>query len=309
MMIVTMISLKQITYALAVADTLHFKKASEQCFISQSALSTAIVEMEKRLGFQLFERDNKKVFITPVGKEFLARAKQIKVQINDLYRLGESLKEPLSYPLSLGVIPTIGPYLIPKVLPEIRKQYPNLQLRIVEEQSHVLVDMVKNAEIDTAILALPYDIKGLLAYEFWQEDFFWITHKKNLPMPKEEVSSQELKDSHLMLLREGHCLKDHVLSACKMQSHESNVSLESTSLNMLVHMVSARMGTTLIPEIAIDQLLQGNPELKAIHLHEPGPHRRLAFIARPNYTGISNIELLKQVIIQRLSSGIVDLAS
>jgi LysR family hydrogen peroxide-inducible transcriptional activator len=308
-MIVTMISLKQITYALAVADTLHFKKASEQCFISQSALSTAIVEMEKRLGFQLFERDNKKVLITPVGKEFLERAKQINVQINDLYKLGESLKEPLSYPLSLGVIPTIGPYLMPKVLPEIRKQYPNLQLRIVEEQSHILVDMVKNAEIDTAILALPYDIKGLLAYEFWQEDFFWITHKENLPMPKEEVSSKELKDSHLMLLREGHCLKDHVLSACKMQSHESNVSLESTSLNMLVHMVSARMGTTLIPEIAIDQLLQGNPELKAIHLHEPGPHRRLAFIARPNYTGISNIELLKQVIVQKLSSDTANLAT
>lgn len=290
------------TYALAVANTLHFKRASEQCFISQSALSTAIVEMEKQLGFQLFERNNKRVLVTPVGKTFLDRAKQIKVQIDDLYKLGESLKDPLSYPLSLGVIPTIGPYLLPKVLPEIRKRYPKLQLRIVEAQSHVLVDMVKNGEIDTAILALPYDIKGLLTYEFWQEDFFWVTHKDDMPVPKDEISSKDLKHSHLMLLREGHCLKDHVLSACKMQSHESNISLESTSLNMLVHMVSAHMGTTLIPDIAREQLLQGNPELKAVHLDEPGPHRRLAFISRPNYTGVNNIELLKQLIQQQLTA-------
>ena len=140
-----MISLKQLTYALAVADTRHFKKAAEQCSISQSALSTAISELETQLGTQLFERDNKKVLVTPAGAKILARAAAIQVELEDIYRLAQTSKEPLSYPLSMGVIPTIGPYLLPKVLPAVRRDYPDFRLTIVEEQSHVLVEKVRGA--------------------------------------------------------------------------------------------------------------------------------------------------------------------
>ena len=287
-----MISLKQINYILAVGQTLHFKKAAEQCHVSQSALSTAITEMEKQLGFQVFERDNKKVLITPIGKQCLEKARHIKIQMEDLYQLGQDLKAPLSYPMSLGIIPTIGPYLLPKVLPGVRQQYPDFQLRIVEDQSQVLVSKVKNGELDSAILALPFDIDGLLSFEFWQEDFYWITHRDDQLARQNEITSAELKYAHLMLLKDGHCLKEHALAACKFPASQADAALESTSLNTLIQMVAGRMGTTLVPEMALDQLLAGNTELKAAHLNEPGPHRKITFIVRPNYPGVKNIELL-----------------
>src|SRR5690554_4209285 len=159
-----MISLKQLNYALAVAQTRHFKKAAEQCAISQSALSTAISELESQLGTQLFERDNKKVLVTPVGEQILARAMAIKVELDDIHRLAQAGKQPLSYPMSMGVIPTIGPYLLPKVLPVVRDRYPDFRLAITEEQSHILVDKVRSGELDTAVLALPYPHDGLLAF-------------------------------------------------------------------------------------------------------------------------------------------------
>ena len=229
-----MISLKQITYILAVEKTLHFKKAAELCSVSQSALSTAITEMEKQLGFQVFERDNKKVLVTPVGAQCLQKAHSIKLQMDDLYQLGQALKAPLSYPMSIGTIPTIGPYLLPKVLPAVRNQYPDFQLRIIEDQSHVLVDKVKSGELDAAILALPFDIEGLLAFEFWEEDFYWVTHRDDELAQQKEITSAELKQSRLMLLKDGHCLKEHALAACKLPSSETDTTLASTSLNMLI---------------------------------------------------------------------------
>jgi len=295
-----MISLKQITYILAVEKTLHFKKAAELCSVSQSALSTAITEMEKQLGFQVFERDNKKVLITPVGAECLKKAHSIKLQMDDLYQLGQALKAPLSYPMSVGTIPTIGPYLLPKVLPAVRHQYPDFQLRITEEQSHILVSKVRAGELDAAILALPFDIEGLLAFEFWQEDFYWVTHRDDELAQQAEITSAELRQSRLMLLKDGHCLKEHALAACKLPSTETDSSLASTSLNMLVQMVAGHIGTTLVPRMALEQLVTGNSELKATHLNEPGPHRKIAFITRPNYPSVKNIELLIQIFQQEL---------
>lgn len=296
----SMISLKQITYILAVEKTLHFKKAAKLCAVSPSALSTAITEMEKQLGFQVFERDNKKVLVTSVGAQCLKKAHAIKLQMDDLYQQGQALKAPLGYPMTLGIIPTIGPYLLAGVLPGVRHQYPDFQLRIIEDQSHVLVNMVKNGELDTAILALPFDIEGLLAFEFWQEDFYWITHRDDPLAQKKEITSAELKQSRLMLLKDGHCLKEHALAACKLLPSETDTSLAYTSLNMLVQMVAGHMGTTLVPAMALDQLVSANSELSAAHLNEPGPHRKIAFIIRPNYPGVKNIELLIKLFSKEL---------
>lgn len=290
-----MISLKQISYALAVEKTRHFKKAADQCAVSQSALSTAITELEKQLDIQIFERDNKKVLITPIGQQFLTKAQQIKLQVDDLYLLANAEKTPLSYPMTIGVIPTIAPYLLPKVLPGLRQEYPDFKLRIVEEQSHVLVDSVRKGEIDAAILALPYEHEGLLAFEFWQEDFYWVTHMNNEHAQQKEITSDELREAKLMLLKDGHCLKDHALAACKMQSTEADNTLGATSLHTLIQMVAGRMGSTLVPAMALDQLVEGSAELRAVHLNEQGPHRTIAFLIRPNYTGVSNIELLMKL--------------
>jgi len=289
-----MISLKQIHYALAVERTLHFKKAAEACAISQSALSTALGEMEKQLGFQIFERNNKQVLVTPLGKQALEKAHEIKLRMDDLAKLGEAQHEPLSTSMSLGIIPTICPFLLPVVLPPLQAAYPALKLQISEEQSHVLVEQVRNGDLDAAILALPFNCEGLLTFKFWAEKFYWITHRDDDLASKPQLENDELDTKRLMLLKEGHCLKDHALAVC----HLSNISeqhLGATSLNTLVQLVANGFGTTLVPEMALSQLIDTNPMIAKVPLAEPGPHREIAFVVRPNYPSVRNIELLMQL--------------
>lgn len=290
-----MISLKQIHYALAVEKTKHFKKAAELCAVSQSALSTAISELESQLGLQIFERDNKRVLITSAGAQFLEKAAVIKRQMDELYQLGESQKAPLSSPMTIGVIPTIGPFLLPCVLPELRRQYPDFPLKIVEDQSHVLVEKVRSGEIDTAILALPYPVTGLHAFEFWQEDFYILAHNEAQIAKRKKAGSAELKSENLLLLKDGHCLKDHALAACKLDESENSETLAATSLYTLTQLVSAKMGVTLIPQMAVTQLLSEGSDMKAIPLTDTGPHRRIAFVTRLGYIGVNSIELLKKL--------------
>lgn len=296
-----MISLKQLNYALAVAKSLHFKKAAEACNVSQSALSTAIAEMEKQLGFMVFERNNKQVLVTDQGQIFIDKAQSIKLELDELHQLAVTHDEPLATPMKIGVIPTIGPYLLPKVLPEVRKQFPNFKLQLVEEQSHVLVDMVRKGDLDTAILALPFPLDGLMAFEFWQEDFYWISHKEDCPTIINEITSDELELEKLMLLKDGHCLKDHALAACQLRDNNTEQEFASTSLHTLIQMVAGKLGTTLVPEMALQQLITSASELKAVHLNEPGPHRTLAFIIRPNYVRTNDIETLMAMFKQELS--------
>ncbi len=290
-----MISLKQLRYALTVEETLHFKKAAEQCNISPSALSTSLHELEQRLGLQIFERDNKRVLVTPIGKRVLLQARSIMLQAEDLQNFAETQKSPFSYPLSIGMIPTIAPYLLPKLLPVIKQHYPLAQINIFENQSHALVDKVKRGELDTAILALPFPCDGLLEMPFWDEDFYLITRKNESISYGTEITSDKLNLSHLLLLEEGHCLKDHIIDACHMSVNSINHSFRATSLNTLIQMVINNLGSTLIPEMAIEQLKSQYPDLAVIHLNEPGPHRQLAFIMRPNFTRLSSIEKLMEM--------------
>ena len=287
-----MISIKQLSYALAIAKTLHFKKAADSCNISQSALSTALLELEKQLELQIFERSNKKILITPIGEEVLKRARNICLQVEELQHLSEAQKQPLSFPLSVGFIPTIAPFLLPKVLPILHRHYPDTKLNIVEEQSTVLVEMVKNGEIDTAVLALPYPCDGLLTFEFWQEDFYWVALKKDQQHNRKEITSDELKHQNILLLKEGHCLKDHILDSCRLSDQIANHGYGATSLTTLIQMVLGGLGTTLIPAMALDQLIPKHGALSAAHLNVPGPHRRIAFIIRPNYSRMPSIEAL-----------------
>lgn len=278
-----MISIKQIHYALAVEKTLHFRKASELCHVSQSALSTAINELEKQLGVSIFERNNKQVLVTPIGQQILAKAKRVKIELDELQLMATTNQQPFTYPITLGIIPTIGPYLLPKVMPELRKQYPQLAVNVVEEQSHVLIEQVRNGELDAAILALPYPTEGLMTFPFWQEDFYWVCHRDECPTNMQEITSSELQSERLMLLKDGHCLKEHALAACQLPAHTAQSNFSSASLYTLIQMAIGKLGTTLVPHMAVDQLIGENSELRTVHLNEPGPHRNIAFIIRPNY--------------------------
>lgn len=296
-----MISIKQLYYALAVEKTLHFKKAAEACNVSQSALSTAINELEKQLGITLFERNNKQVLVTNKGQLVLNKAKNVKLEVDEILQISHTSSQPFSTAMTLGVIPTIGPYLLPKVLPALRKKYPEFKLKIIEDQSHVLVDMVRKGEIDAVILALPFSIDGLMRFDFWQEDFYWVSHKDKCPSQMQEITSEELELETLMLLKEGHCLKDHALAACSMQNKKQDTDFDSASLHTLIQMVAGKLGSTLAPQMALDQLIYNESELRAIHLNEPGPHRIISVIIRPNYVRADEITLLKDIFHKQLS--------
>lgn len=296
-----MISLKQLHYALAIEKTLHFKKAAEACNVSQSALSTAINELEKQLDITIFERNNKQVLITNEGKLILDKARKVKIELDELLQIPQISKQAFSAPMSIGVIPTIGPYLLPKVLPEVRAKYPEFKLKIIEEQSHVLVDMVRNGELDAAILALPYPIEGLMSFDFWREDFYWVCHKDECPSKVQEITSEELEIDKLMLLKDGHCLKEHALAACSLQNKNQESDFDSASLHTLIQMVAGKLGTTLVPQMALDQLTYNESELRAIHLNEPGPHRTIALVIRPNYVRTKELTLLQSIFTEQLS--------
>lgn len=297
-----MISLKHIKYALAVADHGHFKRAAEACAISQSALSSAISDMETQLGFQVFERDNKRVLVTNLGKEVLTRARKIHLDVQDLHALASKVNAPMSGKVYMGMIPTIAPYLLPKILPSIHQKYPNLNLVIDEDQSEVLVNRVKNGAIDCAVLALPYDCEGLLTLPFWQENFYLVAHKDDRLSQQPSVNTSEINLEHLLLLEDGHCLKDHALSACQLKPEQLDVEVRANSLATLINLVSNKMGTTFVPQIALSEVLGHQPNLVAIKLDEAGPHRELALILRPSYPGFDNVERLKTLMASCLSA-------
>ena len=286
-----MLTFKQIDYALAVGKNLHFKKAADECYVSPSTLSNAITELETQLGVKIFERNNKKVIVTSLGREILSKAKKIKLEVQNIHELAQHNVDGLSSSLSIGIIPTISPYFLPLVLPKIQKEFSNLQLKIEEGQSQILTNRVKEGDLDMAILALPYDLQDLMSFKFWEEDFFWVSHSQNKNAGKSEIRASELEHSELMLLEDGHCLKDHILDACNIDS-SSQYSLKASSLNTLIQLVKGKMGTTLVPEMALKELVGNKKDLSISHLDEPGPHREIALIIRPNYAGMESVKIL-----------------
>ena len=294
-----MITLRQIRYALALEQTLHFGKAAQLCAISQSALSTGLAEMEKQLGFPIFERDNKKVLVTPLGREVLDKARRIKLEVEDLERLSEAYRRPLSTPLAIGIIPTIAPYLLPRILPSLQAEYPDLVLRFAEMRSTRLVEQVRAGELDAGILALPFDVAGLLTFAFWRENFYWVTHESDALARAKRVRAEQIDSSRLMLLEDGHCLKEHALAVCHLSDVKTQ-NLSATGLPTLVQLVAGRMGSTLVPEMAVASLVDGNPALRKVALAEPGPHREIAFVVRPSYPGMRNIDALKVLFAKEL---------
>jgi len=286
-----MLTLKQIKYALAVEKNLHFKKAADECFISPSTLSNAITDLESYLGVKIFERNNKKVILTSIGKEILAKAKKIKLEINSINELAQHSSGFLGSSISLGIIPTISPYFLPLILPKVRKKFSNLKFKIEEGQSQILLDKVNEGDLDMAILALPYDTKDLITFKFWEEDFFWVSSTQDKNAGKTEIKASELENADLLFLEDGHCLKDHILDACNFSS-STKYSLKASSLNTIIQLVKGRMGTTLIPKMALKELIGSKKEFFIAHLNEPGPHREIALVTRPDYAGMENINLL-----------------
>ena len=300
-----MISLKQINYALRVGKTLHFKKAADECFISASTLSNAINEMEKQLGFKIFERDNRRVIVTKQGEDFLEKAAAISLEVEDIKKISQLYAEPLSHKISIGMIPTISPFLIPTVLPRLNKDYPKLELQLVEAKSHELVHQIQNGELDMGILALPYPTKDLKVLKFWAEDFFWICKADDERSKMQKITARELDLSELILLEEGNCLTDHVLSACNI-SFSRQHSFRVSNLNTLMQLIKGGMGTTLIPAMATEQLVDNDRMLTKAYLDEKSPHREIALLTRETFVAMDEVGLLADIFSEELQKALPD---
>jgi LysR family hydrogen peroxide-inducible transcriptional activator len=289
-------TIKQLRYLIAISETLNFTRAAEVCFVGQSTLSAGLKELEDSLGVQLVERDKHSVSLTPIGQGVVERAQRLIVQADDLVDFVEGSAGAMMGVIKLGVIPTIAPFLLPLFLPKMREQFPDLKIVLREDLTANLIDKLNHHELDFALIALPYDTKGFLMKELFNDEF-WLIGKEDDPnLKNKEIQLTNRLTDRILLLEEGNCLRDHTLAACKKTEIASQNGIEATSLLTLVQMVEYGLGMALIPEMAIKSGLLKNTHLIARPLTAPAPNRKIALIARSSTARIEEFNALVQVI-------------
>jgi len=289
-------SIRQLQYLLAVVELRHFGKAAERCFVTQSTLSTGIQELESLLDTQLFERTKRRVIPTQMGLEIAETAEKIIGLSSQIVEQAQLNREPLSGALRMGVIPTIAPFLLPKILPGTRKQYSKLQLFLLEEQSQQLIEKLNSAELDCAILALPYEIGRLESYTFHSEMFWIALPKQHHLSTATSIQASELPSDDLLLLEEGHCLRDQALSVCHRQELGKSTAFQGTSLYTLTEMVASGLGITFLPEMALKSNFLNQKKIILKPLAEKGPHRDIALVSRKSYPRKSDMHVLGEFL-------------
>lgn len=273
-------TLRQLRFLTAVVDSRHFGHAAEACSVTQSTLSAAIQELEDLLGVQLLERTKRSVTPTPIGLDLARRARAILGDVDDLTDAAAAAREPFSGPLRVGMIPTIGPFLAPRILPHLRKRFPKLQIYLREEQTAVLQARLEKGEIDAALLALPFDLPGLQTAGIGTDPFWVVFPEGHRLSKRDSITQTDIALEDLLLLEDGHCLRDHALAACSLEGARRNIAFQGTSLHTLVQMVEGGLGITLVPQIAIDAgILRGLKAKKAPLIGEK-PYRSLALAWR-----------------------------
>jgi LysR family hydrogen peroxide-inducible transcriptional activator len=244
------LKLKDLRYLVAVADTRHFGRAAERSFVSQPTLSAQLKKLEEYLGVQLIERSPKRVALTVPGEEIVERARRILEASEEIVELAKGHRDPLAGRLKLALLPTIGPYLLPNVAGKLRKQLPRLELMLYEYQTDVMLEKLHSGEIDVGILALPVSIDGLESYELYREPFTVALPANHRLASRASIKVSDLHDETLLLLEDGHCLRDQALDICSGSDIQEKQDFRATSLETLRQMVAAGVGITLLPELA-----------------------------------------------------------
>lgn len=288
-------NLRDLKYLIALAEERHFGRAADACFVSQPTLSAQIKKLESFLGSPLVERAPRNVSLTPVGEKVVARARQIVADVDQMVEIARGQDNPLSGDLSLGVIPTVGPYLLPKVVIEISEQLPTLALRLVEEQTAVLLNQLQAGEIDCAVLALPVDVPSLKSIDLYSEDFIFATSSRN--KLETTPSLDRLPVDSLILLTEGHCFRDQALDVCDASGVSENAMYRATSLETLRSMVALGRGDTLLPVLASSE----NDGLQLVPFKGNAPSRVLGLVYRASSVRIEAISALAETIRLALS--------
>jgi len=278
-------SLRNLRYLVVLAETRHFGRAAEICAVTQSTLSAGVKELESQLGVTLAERTKRRVMLTPLGHEIAERARRLLSAAGELVDMARAASEPLSGPLALGVIPTVAPFLLPKVLAKVRKAHPALKLHLVEDLTSRLLDRLHGGELDLALIALPYRAGDLETLTLGDDPFLLAAPAGHPLAGHLRVTPKDLKRWPLLLLEEGHCLRDHALAACHLAEAApagERERLQATSLHTLAQMVAGGMGVTLFPRMAVDAGLAKGTGIVVTPLTDPAAKRTIGFAWRPS---------------------------
>ena len=261
-------TIKQLRYFVALAEAGHFGRAAETCFVSQSAFSNAIQELEGLLGVQLVDRTNRSVTITAMGQEIATQARLCLRDVEALVETASGQRQPLTGELHLGVIPTIAPFMLPTGLPKLRKKFPDLQLYLHEDQTQRVYERLMAGELDLLLLALPYDMRGVEVMPLFKDRFTLAYREGTQRVDPENYSFNRLDADSILLLEDGHCLRDHALAACKIRNTQKVMRIGASSVLTLVEMVDADLAVTFLPEMAQGSALLKNTRVRLQPLSE-----------------------------------------
>lgn len=292
-------NLRDLRYILAVAETRHFGRAAERCFVSQPTLSGQIKKLEDELGVVIFERTNRSVEITPVGAAILAHARLAVEQAESIEQIAHAYQDPLAGPLRVGAIPTLSPYLMPLVLVPLKRAYPKLRLVLSEEITDSLLGRLHRHELDAALLATAHEDADLEALPLFDEPF-WLAHPRNHPLyEKDEIEAADLESIELLLLADGHCLTAQVMEVCHLAerpSHGEMADLRAASLETLLQLVGAGFGCTLVPALTIRGGWMTDSGIIARPLALPDAYRRISLYYRRSFPRRVALEAFAQVV-------------
>ena len=255
-------TVKQLRYFVALTETEHFGRAAEACFVSQSAFSNAIQELESLLEVQLVDRTNRSVTITAMGQQVATQARLCLRDVESLVEMARGQREPLTGELHLGVIPTIAPFLLPAALPKLRRNYPKLELYLHEDQSQRIYARLMDGELDLLLLALPYEMRGVDILPLFKDRFSLAYRHGTKRVDPDNYRFNRLDADSILLLEDGHCLRDHALAACKIRNTQKIRRIGASSVLTLVEMVDADLGITFLPEMARDSTLLRNTSVR-----------------------------------------------
>jgi len=273
-------NLRELQYLVAVDQERHFHRAAERCFVSQPTLSGQLKKLEQELGVLLVERTSRQVVMTEVGVAVAVQARKALAEVKVIKDIAETFHDPMAGELHVGLIPTVAPYLLPIIMPLMRKKYPKLKLWLYEYQTAVLLEKLGRAELDVLILALPVDTDVFSELDLYKEPF-------QLAMPRDEalaahklISLNDIKDREMLLLEEGHCLRGQALDVCFMAGARENIGFHASSLETLRHMVGEGMGMTLMPELSIPAKQTRKDAIRYLPFKDPKPSRRIGMLYR-----------------------------
>lgn len=296
-------TIKQLKYFNALVEYNHFGKAAESCFVSQSAFSVAIKELENALGGRLVDRTNKSVTVTNLGREIYQQSQVVMSEMKKMLDLAHGNLSPLSGKLSIGMIPTIGPFVMPDLLPELHKNYPELDVEIHEGKSSDIYDQLMRGQLDVILLALPYEMRSVETLTLFKDRFRLISSINNQWLKGRKFDIDDVGDGSVLLLDDGHCLRDHAISACHIKHVDKVSHFTASSLLTLIEMVKQDLGVSFIPEMALKLPLFNSDEIKVDAL-EFDAFREIGLAWRKGSTRVKEFEMLGECLLAAIADKI-----